>query len=567
MFAYLFIVILYLAAVGLVAEANVVAGIIFAFIVPAAYIGLRLSRSRGLKLRIPIIATGEGVSTAFRTNAPEREIGAILQVAEEIGVKATATYKKGEYGGTAYDVVLAKDTIRGKGDAKKELSFASQSVVSILVSKGYSVIPLARRDVISGKSEGERSIVAREGYPMCIIYPPDNFDAAMAESLRSRGVKAFISDNQTNELAYLGICEKAGQKPAVFSFSQNFGVKLFADKSSYGFLADVAKVCYQMGPEATTFLSSVLAKAKESDTSLDPFALRNILQAELNSEKYSGALRDRVLVFAESLVTDGTWRGLVAEPRVDLSAILSRDILVDISSVSTESARMFVAYVVADWFERLGCVALVDGEMFADDVLHRMLIDVRVNQKLCILLASRRFAKSFVREAETIVMIKPDQAFYRSLYDYFPKEQVSEIRNKSPEGIRALKPSSLEEFALSVQGESASAEDYRKRLSETSPTLEVPELSKSYLAVVFDQQSLKAVVATMKYIQGYGTVELESAIQALDLGQKSQEVFSKLVRLGYVRKFVKAGISFCELTEKGEEELQSTQVLSKQGSA
>ncbi|PSN87018.1 hypothetical protein B9Q03_11310 [Candidatus Marsarchaeota G2 archaeon OSP_D] len=102
-----------------------------------------------------------------------------------------------------------------------------------------------------------------------------------------------------------------------------------------------------------------------------------------------------------------------------------------------------------------------------------------------------------------------------------------------------------------------SLEELEKLINTSASPLEVEDISeKPYLPNMFKKEQLDSIMAALGYVEKYTTVEETTFAQALGLKTQSVEVTSKLVRLGYLKRKRKSGISFVELTARGHEELE-----------
>jgi hypothetical protein len=560
LFSYIILGLLYLALVGLSALVNPILGIIVAVAPLLVYLLIKKRGSiGGSKLKIPIFSLSKKIVTAFYTDAPESEVNSVVNIGREMGldVKAFITLIPGLQV-QGYKILVYGDALVNSGSVKQKVSLATQSVTAILLSKGYRVLAAKSTEGLSSELDVESEKEANRRFPMTVVFSPEDFGQAVYQALCFTDNPVVVTSNTQHLFEVVNVCVQTGGKPAVLKFGHNFGFNPFESRVDPGFIGDVARLCYQMSQESALLLASILGKALKENAEVNPFLLRDLLEAAAQTERFSSKVRDQLLAFSKSLTDEKVWRGLVVEQSVSFSKSLRKPYIIDVSNVTTASTLWFVSYALTKWLIDSGAMVVLDGTELGDEIIRYMLNDVRVNTKTCQLIPKRKFGKDVFKSAETVLYLKGDEDFYRLVADQaLSKKAVNQIRSTANTSYLFTRPnivSAVQERTF----ERKIAEEYvAKIVMETAPPIQVPNYAeKPYLATLFNQQELESIVATLNYIQGYGMVEQESAIQALGLKTASEQVLSRLLRQGYLKRVFKSGIQFVELTEKGEEELQ-----------
>lgn|GEM_PF-1058127 len=556
---YALLLLIYLSLVGLSALVNPVLGIAVAVTPFMVYWLFRRGKSvsTGAKLKIPIFSLSKRIVTAFYTDAPETEVNSVINIGKEmgLGVKASITLIPGLQA-QGYKVLVFGETLLNSGSTKQKVSLATQSVTAILLSKGYRVLAVKSPEDLSDEVNEESKEHTK--FPMTVVFSPEDFGQAVYQALCLVENPVVVTSNPQHLFEVVNVCVQTSGKPAVLKFGHNFGFNPLDKGTDPGFIADTARLCYQMSQESALLLASVLGKAIKENTEVNPFLLRDLLEAAAQTERFSSRVRDQLLAFSKSLTTENVWQGLVIEQSVSFSKSLRKPYVIDLSGVSTSSTLWFVSYALTKWLIDSGAMVVLDSSDLNDEIIKYMLNDVRINTKMCSLIPKRKFGKDVFKNVETLLYLKGDDDFYRLVVDQaLNKKKANEIRSSANISYLFTKPNIVNAIQEKPLERKILEEDVAKMVTETAPPIQVPNYNeKPYLATLFNQEELGAIVATLNYVQGYGMVEQESAIQSLGLKTASEQVFSRLLRQGYLKRVLKSGIQFVELTEKGEEELQ-----------
>jgi DNA-binding MarR family transcriptional regulator len=544
---YVASLIAYLVIVGLASSYNLVLGVTLLILPMIFFVYRWLSRRSGVSVRLPIVRLRKSYASSFYTDAPDLEVRYALALGEELGVKATAVLTRMPNTDVQAHKIILYTTALTDRVAKQKLSFAIRSVVSLLSIKGYRIVPDTNVD---------ESLIAEGGnqfktvFPIVIVFAEEDYGAAVSKAFDFADKFVLLSAEKPHILAALEVLpEQVWSHAHVLRFGYNFGFNLFAQNMDGGFISDVAEVCYGLSTESALVLASTISKANKEGQPLNPFLLGDILEAETQSRGLSSRVHDELYAFQESLKTNNVWRGLVKDHPPDLLP----NLIVDLSQIDAVQANCFVMYTLAKSLAERGRTLVLDLTRFRENVVSHILNDLRLTHNTVFLLPKGRLKRDGLKGFGTLVYMGADGEFRKIVSDLNPSnptiaDNASYVLTRS---------GSLSPFSKQAAMRKVSLEELEKLINTSASPLEVEDISeKPYLPNVFKKEQLDSIMAALSYVEKYTTVEETTFAQALGLKTQSVEVTSKLVRLGYLKRKRKSGISFVELTARGHEELE-----------
>lgn len=554
--AYTLAAIAYLALVGLASYRNPILGVVLVALPAALILYLGLARRRGAKLKIPIIRLRNTYSATFYTDAPEMEVRYAISLGEELGVTAKAVLTKLPNTNTrAHKIVVYTKSISEK-ESKQKLTFALKSMVAMLNLKGYRVIPEKSVDESLLQEEGGEK--AREVYPILAVFNDEDYGFTLAKVLELTGKTTVLVTNKTHLASSVAAAmARSPDSVGAVRFAQNFGFNMF-DHPDPGLLADVAQACFNLSNESTLLIASTLSKARKEGQKLDPYSLGDMLEGETQSRGLGSKVHDELVAFQEAIRSSSVWMGLVKDHS---PKIMPQILVVDLTTAGPPNVVSFIAYMLAHTILQKGGSVVLDLSSFDDRALAHALNDLRLARATAYMLPKTRLRKEHLRGFGTLIYVGADETFM-SLLENFKLNRTAVEQG----GSYLLTPSgSISPLVKKVSTAEVDEGKLQELIEATAKPIEVEDLSaRPQLPYIFkSKEELDAIQAAFTYLEKYSMVEQTSFEQALGLRAKSSEITSKLVRLGYIKKRRKGGITFVELTARGQEELEK---LRRQGS-
>lgn len=542
--AYLAISAAYLALVGFASYRSPLLGAAL-LAAPIAFLAYRRFSGRlGERLKIPIVRLRNTYTASFYTDAPEMEVKYILSLGEELGVETKALLAKLPKTGTmAHRVIVYTKSLSEKA-SKQKLSLALKSMVAFLNLKGYRVVP----DTLDDESLLEAEKESRATFPIFAVCDEDDYGPAVAKALELAGETTVIVTVPDHFAKAAGAALEKANGAGAARFASNFGFNMFGQLDA-GLFADVAQACFGLSGQATLLLASTLAKAKKEGQPLDPYSFAETLEEEARTHSVSQAVQSELSALQEALKADNVWRGLVK----DHPDQKHKTLVVDVSGAGPSATASFIAYMLAHRLVQQGRTVVLDLFGFSEAAAHHALNDVRLLQAAVLLVPKTHIKKEHLRGFGTLIYFGADETLRRLLADL--GAETAQIQPNSSYVV--TKSGSVSPF-IKKSPKVPDEEKLEALVQATAEQIVVEDLSaKPRLPAIFkDKAELDAVLAALKYVEKYSTVEETSFEQALGLKAKSTQVAAKLVRLGYLKRKRKGGIVFVELTPLGQKELE-----------
>lgn len=545
--AYFIAAIAYLALIGLVSSRSPLLGVSLLAATIALLVYLRYGRQRTSRLKIPILRLRNKYSASFYTDAPEIEVRYALSLGEELGAKTKAVLTKLPNTDIRAHKIIVYTTSLTEKASKQKLSSALKSMVTLLSLKGYRVVP----DTSVDESLLEENEASQLAYPIIAVADEEDYGFAASKTFELTGEATMIVADKTHlAKAVRALSEGSPEDVGVVRFAQNFGFDLFDQTIDVGLFADVAQACFGLSNESTLLIASTVAKARREGHRLDPFSLCDMLEGEAQSRGLSARIRDELAAFQETIKTDTVWRGLVKD---HFPSPRPRKLVVDLSRIGPPRTASFIAYMLAHKLAQKGEKVVLDLASFPEQAVAHALNDLRLTHTAAFLLPKTRLKKEYLRGFGTLLYVGADallKEFVGSL-----GVDAAQIQEKS--SYIVAKSGSVNPVAKRGFGSEIDEARLEELVRATAKPLEVEDLSaKPYITTLFGEKELEAIIAALSYLEKYTTVEETAFQQALGPKTKSAEITSKLVRLGYLKRKRKGGITFLELTPRGHEELE-----------
>lgn len=536
----------YVVVVGISGTVSPVFALVVALIPPAAY-GVYRGYPRSIK-DLVLSLSGYGVTLgAFRTNSRKEDLMAATALAESMGLGVKVFLEDG-VPDTWYTVIIT-----GKRDTHTVASLENvmKTVIATLKAKGYLVRKVDKR-TSSGLVVG---LLDESGvYPSLALHGDDNFYATFKLILKESRNPIFLSASQRH---ISDVTSFTSPFPPLLRPGYNFGLGLETGLVQETLL-NAATRAFDFTTESAQALGLVLQDVKKLDSGLDPLAVGGVLQAKLATMKLSGRTADQLKLFADTLTSGEVMGAITGHSPLNVVPGVNRPVVIDLSSLP-QRTREFIFILVVNWLNQFTKADLL---IDSDGLDHQSVLEAMDSNRegnTWVISAPYSGAEEFASRAQRVLVTTQSDVVYEIMKKWkFRAEHIRLIQNDPTRAHILIRPLNI--VAVEYDGEPTPAprnagSNLEDLVDKSAQPLSAKFVKRSMLEATFSGDVLKAVIASIKYLQGYGTVEAETFIQALGLGRDSEAVFTKLIRLGYLKKFVKAGIPFVELTQRGEEEL------------
>ncbi|MEM3857208.1 MAG: hypothetical protein QXI37_01715 [Thermoprotei archaeon] len=539
----------YLIVVGVAAYQSPVLGFAIAVIVPCVYLASRfLAKGR---ISLPVRVNGARYTSAFYTDSTEEELRDAAKLAEATGLEMTTVIKGstmfGREEGYRYLVLLSAERSKSKTGAEA----AMNAVTAFLQSKGRLIKKAnpAKADKVLAESGGWD---LTDATPAVGVFESEeafvNLSVQALNSLRNASLLTSNYERVKNVLNVVG-----GEQP-VLKAGVNLGVPALS-KLPTTVLIECAAKSFGLSQESVQVLEHAVQDSVDVSGGLSPAILRNHIELLASTMGIKGRNLEQLKTFADTLARKDVAAILDSDTTFSASTGLKRPLLIDFSGY-TENTLKFLYMMVANWMTRVADLQLVlDCSGLGRDASFALMARPELAGKSWFLFPLADFAEDYAGFARKIVFTSPSEKMYRLAERWHIKSALNAQTQRASAYVFA-RPSTF--YVIPVRDslfKQSGDQVLNERVSKTAPPVRASNADAGYLSATMSREELSAVSAAMRYVQSYGTVELVTFVQALGLGPHSEDVCSKLIRLGYIKRFVKSGIPFVELTERGEEEL------------
>jgi len=536
----------YLTLVGVAAFVNVYLGITL-ILLPVVYFVWRGFFSK--RIALPIFQISKKQVCGFFTDAPQEEVQTLVQLGKEMGVEVSALLVSRPNSKSGwYKLIVSKSALTGKS---KEFEFALKSLSSMLVAKGYVVVPI--KDA-SQLDEKRPTGVEKQAHPILLVSGVDLAQTAFSVVTEFSKNFALICTSAQLLPSIVALYRKKARTPAILKFGYNFSFNAF-EKSKTGFALDALSFCYGLSNETTLILVNRISKIAEQESALTPFTIIDAIDSILYEQGVSHRIADQLQALKSSLLPLVSYLG--SDSSANLKTLLGSPLVIDLSSVQPKASVYFVAYNLAKWFvEREMEVVL---ECFDAEVgfLERLFLDAQINHRLLVVTRQANLSRNLLRSCETLVFLNADSSTVKIAKETLGAK-LDEYTGKS---FIFVKPKSITPLAVEFfEEKEPTSDEILKIVEESAPKIKPQD--KPRLFLIFEKD-IEKVYNALRYILVNSVVEEETVLQATGDPKRAQTIYTRLVQLGYLKRRQKAGIWYVELTQKGEEEFEKLESFLK----